>query len=491
MPRSASVAAFTLILGGLVPAGLGAQTLSTADIAARAAPATVMILTFDAAGDTTGLGSGFIVKSSGVIVTNWHVVAGAARAVVRLSTGEVYDRVDALDGDEDADLAILKIPGFGMPSLTPQATLPPAGSRLVAIGSPLGLSHTVSEGIVSASRLQNGRELLQMTVPISPGSSGGPVLNTSGQVVAVATKYIEKGQQLNFAVPVRYAMGLVEGAATPRPLAAVFGGTGARTLSVAAKGAGVGSRTGTSAAASATDDENDLPDATTSPRESLVGSYRGVLHTRFTKANGMKSEYKDTIQIHISAEDKGVVLVESNERRSKAFVMPVLTSSTTPDGRVVLDMGLAPMNGYQTDRGILAVGEKKRDDGQTVEVALVVERSLPPLTASTGLYRLGAHTTFKGRNGKDVVSTNWQGYAAVVVVRDSAFIDLQLENDDGGSTGGYFVGAIQDGRFRAKSGKKAPNQMDITFHAGRFIGQWTDERDGGARYVGSIEGRRE
>jgi hypothetical protein len=477
-----STASLLACLFGTATSILSAQTLTTADIASRAGPATVTILVIGSEGDTTGLGSGFLVKSSGVIVTNWHVMAGASRAAVRLSTGELFERVEALDGDEAADLAILKIPGYGMATVEPEASLPAVGSKLVVIGSPLGLTQTVSEGIVSARRLQDGRELLQMTVPISPGSSGGPVLNTAGRVVAVATKYMAKGQQLNFAVPVRYAMGLVEGASDARPLQAVFGGSSMSPQhagSRAPEAPAIGPRTST------------LPPAAASPRPSLLGSYRGVMHTNFTEKNGSKRSFTDTIQVHIAGEDDGVVLVEQNASRAKAFVFPVITGSTTSDGRIVLDMGLAPMDGYQTDRGLLAVGKRTRENGEKIETALLVERAVPDLTARTGLYRLSSRTEYKNRHGVTGGIMEWFGYAAVAVVRDSAFIDIRLENDQGGSTGGFFAGRVRDGRFRAKIGDEHPNVLEITFYAGRFQGRWTDYRDTGSAYDGTIEGRRE
>ncbi|HEX5072548.1 MAG TPA: serine protease, partial [Gemmatimonadaceae bacterium] len=202
----------------------GAQSLhSTSEIAREATPATVTIIVFGANGDTLGQGSGFIVRPSGEIVTNWHVMRGAARAVVVLANEERYQRVEALDGDEAADLAVIKVPGFGLPTLTPTSVLPSPGERVVAIGSPLGLSRSVSEGVVSAVRLDDGRQLLQITAPISPGSSGGPVLDATGRVVAITTAYFARGQQLNFAVPVKYAMGLLTANIQARPLASVFG----------------------------------------------------------------------------------------------------------------------------------------------------------------------------------------------------------------------------------------------------------------------------
>src|SRR2546426_36450 len=183
----------------------------------------VTILALSATGDTLAQGSGFLLRSDGVIVTNWHVMVGASSAVVILATQERFDRVTFLDGDTAADIALLKIPGYNLPTLRPANTLPEVGERVVVIGSPLGLSRTVSEGIVSATRLLNGRRLMQMTAPISPGSSGGPVLDAQGRVVAVATSYLEGAQQLNFAVPVRYALGLVHEGGAKRSLSDAFG----------------------------------------------------------------------------------------------------------------------------------------------------------------------------------------------------------------------------------------------------------------------------
>jgi S1-C subfamily serine protease len=200
--------------------------LSTETIAARAVPATVTIVTFGVDGDTIGMGSGFLVGPTGVIVTNFHVMAGASKAAVLLTNGERYEWVQALGTDATADLAILKIPGYGLPTLLTSPTLPPAGARLIAVGNPLGLSSTVTEGIVSAVRRFEDRQILQMSAAISVGSSGGPVLNGRGEVVAVATSFLRVGQNLNFAVPVRYAMGLLEAGGRPVTVAEAFASAG-------------------------------------------------------------------------------------------------------------------------------------------------------------------------------------------------------------------------------------------------------------------------
>lgn len=194
--------------------------LSTASIAQRAIPATVTIVTLGDLGDTLGQGSGFLVRSDGVVITDWHVVQGAYRAIIILANGNRIRDVKYLASNRNADLALLKIPVTNMPALRLDDSVPLIGSRVVVVGSPLGLTQTVSEGIVSASRVVGGLQYVQVTAAISPGSSGGPILDASGDVFAVATATITAGQALNFGVPVRYARSLLRGDLQPRPLAA-------------------------------------------------------------------------------------------------------------------------------------------------------------------------------------------------------------------------------------------------------------------------------
>lgn len=198
--------------------------LTTVQVAKLANPSTVTIVTLGSASDTLAVGSGFVVDAQGIVVTNWHVLEGARKAVIELPGGERFEAVRFLAGDSLADLALLKFPGFDLPALTTRTSIPEPGEKVVVIGSPLGLSETVSEGIVSAVRVLDGRQLVQMSAPISPGSSGGPVLDDRGRVFAVATSYLRKGQQLNFAVPIRYALGLLTEQNTPQALELVFGG---------------------------------------------------------------------------------------------------------------------------------------------------------------------------------------------------------------------------------------------------------------------------
>jgi S1-C subfamily serine protease len=156
-------------------------------------------------------GSGFLVGADGRILTNHHVVEEASGIRVKLASGDVYERVTIREVDERRDIAVLEIPGFDLPTLTlGNSRQVGVGTAVIAIGSPLGLENTVSTGIVSGRRSEpEGYEVLQITAPASQGSSGGPVLAENGQVIGIATSQMRDGQNLNFAVPINYARGLL------------------------------------------------------------------------------------------------------------------------------------------------------------------------------------------------------------------------------------------------------------------------------------------
>lgn len=199
-----------------------AELLSLEELSARATAAVVLIQV--EAGDRSRQGSGFLVQENGLILTNHHVIRDATGARVRLSTGDVYDRVAVLATDQRRDLAILKISGYALPTLplgnSDQVRI---GTDVVAIGSPMGLENTVSTGIVSGRRTEpEGFRLLQITAPASTGSSGGPVLDRAGRAVGIAASQFRNGQNLNFAVPINYARGMLS-EVDGEPLA-VFGG---------------------------------------------------------------------------------------------------------------------------------------------------------------------------------------------------------------------------------------------------------------------------
>ncbi len=187
------------------------QERASLEILAEAATRAVVLIDVSTATDSRQ-GSGFIVDPSGLILTNQHVVRDARNARVKLPSGDVYDRVTILAEDERRDIAVLQVPGYDLPTL-PLANSDSVriGAPVVLIGSPLGLENTVSTGIVSGRRQEpEGFQLLQITAPASQGSSGGAVLGVDGRAIGVAVSQIRGGQNLNFAVPINYARGLLE-----------------------------------------------------------------------------------------------------------------------------------------------------------------------------------------------------------------------------------------------------------------------------------------
>ena len=179
--------------------------LSTAEIARRVTPTVVTIAT------PTGNGSGVIVDPSGVVVTNLHVVEGEALVEVELPNGDIYDDVAVVDVDERRDLILLKIKAFNLDAADfGNSDDVQVGDDVVLVGSPEGLDSTVSAGVISALRDSgDGYRLIQTSAPASPGSSGGGMFSTFGELVGIVTSQTREGQNLNFAVPVNYVRGLL------------------------------------------------------------------------------------------------------------------------------------------------------------------------------------------------------------------------------------------------------------------------------------------
>lgn len=179
--------------------------LSTRQIAANSLPSTVLIV---ARNPTTGKavsGSGFFV-SDDVIVTNHHVIKDATEILVRPYGQERDFRVINIESrDADNDLALLKVSGTkGKPLRLSADDSTAIGEDVFVVSSPKGLEGTFSPGIVSSKRIVEGMRLLQITAPISHGSSGGAVLNDKGLVIGVAVGALSDGQSLNFAIPISF-----------------------------------------------------------------------------------------------------------------------------------------------------------------------------------------------------------------------------------------------------------------------------------------------
>ena len=192
--------------------------LSSEEVIARVAPSVAVVLTGAGAGRLSGVGSAIIVRPDGILLTAYHVIKDAREVQVRLKTGEIYDRVELIAVDERRDVAAIRIPAANLPALSvapiEEAQL---GEPVFVVSNPSGLTWSASAGVSSAIRpveevlpTKSGYRVLQFTAPVSPGSSGGPVVDSKGRVLAMVV-FSQKGQALNFAVPMNAAIGLADG----------------------------------------------------------------------------------------------------------------------------------------------------------------------------------------------------------------------------------------------------------------------------------------
>ena len=156
-------------------------------------------------GDALGIGTGFVIDAGGLIATNFHVIQEGRPFVVQ-TTDKRNLRVLAVESsDRVADLAIVRVDadGLDLPSLSlGDGALPKQGSRVLAFGNPLGLRDSVVDGIVSAVREIEGREMIQLAMPIEPGNSGGPLVDEGGHVVGIINMKSAIDDNLGFAIPI-------------------------------------------------------------------------------------------------------------------------------------------------------------------------------------------------------------------------------------------------------------------------------------------------
>ena len=161
--------------------------------------------------ESRGVGSGFVLHQSGLIVTNEHVIRGATALQVTWPDGKKV-RGQVIAREARVDLAFVKVPAGKFPALTLAKALPDVGEYVVAIGSPLGLSNSVSAGIVSAMGRSVGKSpvpYIQTDTAINPGNSGGPLINLAGEVVGVNTAIAANAQGIGFAIPAEVVSDLV------------------------------------------------------------------------------------------------------------------------------------------------------------------------------------------------------------------------------------------------------------------------------------------
>ena len=186
------------------------ERITTAEAAKLYAPSVVLVKT------AAGLGSGFFINRKGYLITNFHVIAGEKHISVTqfLQEGKILRRILHKEVEIVAtapfhDLAILRLEDFDT-EITPVVFEPEeklsVGETVFAIGNPLGLERTVTEGVLSQTHRNFGGILyLQVDAPVNPGNSGGPLFNARGQVVGIINMGVPTMEGLNFAIPARHA----------------------------------------------------------------------------------------------------------------------------------------------------------------------------------------------------------------------------------------------------------------------------------------------
>lgn len=189
------------------------------DIAEKTFPSVIMLVMQDSNGQPTSLGSGFFVKED-IVATNLHVIEGAVSGYVKIvGKKPKYDIAGFVAIDQQRDLVLLKVHNVKAPTLVLTDSNDVAvGDEVYAVGNPQGLEGTFSKGIISSIRKVGEDSLLQITAPISPGSSREPVLDTQGRVVGISVAMFKGGQNLNFAIPALYLESLLSDVKSPKPL---------------------------------------------------------------------------------------------------------------------------------------------------------------------------------------------------------------------------------------------------------------------------------
>jgi hypothetical protein len=199
----------------LVSAGQNTPAIDSKTIFERTKAATVVILSGEGAGRLTAISTGVMISPAGVLLTAFHAIKGANEVQIRLPNGEVFDHVEMLGVDDRRDVAALRISAGALPGLPIGSTTNLAqGDPVYAVTNGGGLVWSATEGILSAIRsaddipgIGSGFRLLQFSPPIAPGSSGGALVDRSGNLIGIITR---GNASAGFAVPIESVLGLAE-----------------------------------------------------------------------------------------------------------------------------------------------------------------------------------------------------------------------------------------------------------------------------------------
>jgi S1-C subfamily serine protease len=184
-------------------------------VANRSLPSVVTVLSFDGDGKQFGIGSGFIVREDGLVVTCYHVIQKASSVEVRNKEIGSYRVKGVVAVEREMDFAVLKIAAKDLPvvPLGDSSKVQP-GEGVVTIGNPKGLTGTISAGLISQILEEDDFTILQTSAPIYPGNSGGPLLNKRGEVIGIVAARVDDGPTLGLAVPINYARRALQNSAS-------------------------------------------------------------------------------------------------------------------------------------------------------------------------------------------------------------------------------------------------------------------------------------
>lgn len=180
------------------------QDLKPEELFEKYQDAIVVVYSYDFDNNPKAQGSGVIINDRGWVITNFHIFEGCQRMDL-VHKGDTIKYTDIIGVDIEKDLVIMKIESGIFPDIKLSEKDPKVGQKVYAIGSPMGLENSMSEGIVSGNRTEVGKKkqnFVQITASLSPGSSGGAVLNSYGELIGISSMGLRDGNNLNFAIPV-------------------------------------------------------------------------------------------------------------------------------------------------------------------------------------------------------------------------------------------------------------------------------------------------
>ncbi len=193
------------------PEAVEPKAMSVETLAEKARPSVVTVSHYGRDGKQNGVGAGFVVAANGLIATSLHVIGEARPITVQLADGRRFEVTEIHAWDRKQDLAVVRIAADHLPVLSlGNSEALKQGTPVVAIGNPLGLDHSVVQGVVSARRDIETLDMIQIAIPIEPGNSGGPLLDMQGRVHGILTLKSAVTANLGFAMPINALKPLLE-----------------------------------------------------------------------------------------------------------------------------------------------------------------------------------------------------------------------------------------------------------------------------------------